>query len=140
MSKVFDEFIGGAVRNNYGILTPVGFGKRTKLILSEDRLVEITKRLITTRYCEIRLTRIESAEIIEQGIVWFPILALFTCWFSLLAFSESNAVGILLLLISIVLLGLYFFIKNKYLVFIVVITLYLYKFSRRKNYQLLLIL
>lgn len=95
------QFTGGAVNHAYGILNPVGFGKTTKLILTEDRLIEITQKFIASRYCEIRVARIDSVEITEQGISWLLALGFIT-----IAFYGLGLIFIVL----------YFFLKNKYLV------------------------
>lgn len=94
------QFTGGAVNNAYGILSPVGFGRTTTLILTEDRVIEITKKFIASRYCEIRVSRIDSVEITEQGISWLLILGFMT---------------IALYGIGLIFIILYFFIKQKYL-------------------------
>lgn len=97
---VLQEVTGGAAFSNVGVLTPAMFGNTT-LQLTHNRVIERTKRIISRRYCEIQLHRVDSAEIVEEGVIallilGFPLLALFF-------------VGIIFII-------LYFFIKNKYLI------------------------
>lgn len=101
MKSPIAQFVGGAVTNTYGILNPVGFGRKTKLILTEDRLIEVTKKFVASRYCEIRVSCIDSVEIVEQGITFLLFLGFGTLW---------------LYGIGIIFIVLYFFFKNKYLV------------------------
>lgn len=100
MERILAQFSGGAVNYAYGILNPVGFSRKTTLKLTETRLVETTKKFIATRYCEIRITKIDSAEIVEQGRAWLIALGVLTL--------PLYGIGLIFLV-------LYFFLKNKYL-------------------------
>jgi hypothetical protein len=100
MENILAQFSGGAVNYAYGILSPVGFGRKTTLKLTETRVVETTKKFISSRYCEIRVSRIDSAEIVEQGMPWLIVLGCMT---------------IALYGLGLIFFTLYFFIKNKYL-------------------------
>ena len=97
--KVRSEISGKPATVSYGLVAPAFFGK-TSLTLTDNRIIESTKRIVATRYCEIILSEVESAEISEGG---YPILLV-------LGFvTISVGVGIIFFV-------MYFLIKCKYLI------------------------
>jgi hypothetical protein len=60
------EISGKPAVSTSGFVTPSFFG-RTKLSLTENRVIEDTTRIIATRRCESILSEIDSVEIAEGG-------------------------------------------------------------------------
>jgi hypothetical protein len=94
------EISGKPAMSSYGFVAPSFFG-RTKLTLTENRVIEDTKRIVATRRCESILSEIDSIEIAEDGnplllVMGFMTLALY-------------GLGILFFV-------LYFFLKYQYII------------------------
>lgn len=93
------EITGKPAFSNLGVVSPSLFGQTTFQLL-ETRIVEKTKRVIARRYCEVLLSEVDSAEIVEDGnpvllVLGFATLAIF---------------------IGIIFIALFFFVKNRYLI------------------------
>jgi hypothetical protein len=94
------EISGKPAMSSYGFVAPSFFG-RTKLTLTENRVIEDTKRIVATRKCESILSEIDSVEIAEDGNPLLLFLGFMT-----LAFY---GLGILFFV-------LYFFLKHQYII------------------------
>ncbi|OUC15233.1 MAG: hypothetical protein B0A82_07725 [Alkalinema sp. CACIAM 70d] len=94
------EISGQAANNYYNFLSPAFMGKTT-LQLSETRLIERTRKMVASRYCEVLLSEVDSAEITEDGISWLLVLGIVTLW----VFG-----------IGLIFIVLYFIFKYKYLI------------------------
>ncbi len=92
---------GKAASSSFGhVLVPSMFGSTT-LTLRGDRLIDDTKKLVASHHSEILLSRIDSAEIVVSGN------------------NALLALGVPLTLalgIGLILIALYFFMKNRFLV------------------------
>ena len=97
--NVRSEISGKPAAVSYGIVAPATFGK-TSLSLTDNRVIESTKRIIASRYCEIILSEVESVEINEGG---YP--ALLALGFLTIGFG-----------VGLIFLVMYFLIKCKYLI------------------------
>lgn len=97
--KVLLEISGQAANSYYNFLSPALFG-RTTFQLCESRIVERTRKVVATRYCEVILSEVDSAEIVEDGVSWLLFLGIFTLFFG----------------VGIIFIVLYFFLKYKYLI------------------------
>lgn len=98
--NVRSEISGKPATVSYGLVAPASFGK-TSLSLTDNRVIESTKRIIASRYCEIILSEVESVEICEGG---YPLLLV-------LGFITIYIFGL-----GIIFFVLYFLIKCKYLI------------------------
>ncbi len=98
--NVRSEISGKPATVSYGLVSPAVFGK-TSLSLTENRVIESTKRIIASRYCEIILSEVESVEICEGG---YPLLLI-------LGFVTLSLMGL-----GLIFFVLYFLIKCKYLI------------------------
>jgi hypothetical protein len=94
------EFTGKPATVHYGMIAPAAYGKTT-LSINSNTVIERTKRIIATRYCEAPIAKIDSVEIVEDGN---PLLLL-------LGFGTLMMMGL-----GIVFFVLYFVMKYKYLV------------------------
>jgi hypothetical protein len=94
------EISGKPAISSYGFIAPAFFG-RTRIALTENRVIEDTKRIVASRKCEFLLSEIDSVEITEDGN---PLLL--TLGFMTLLFY---GIGILFF-------GLYFIFKYQYLI------------------------
>jgi hypothetical protein len=99
-SQTVIEFTGRPANAHYGIISPAIYGKTT-LSVTSNTVVERTKRLVATRYCEAPIGKIDSVEIVEDGNPMFLALGVTTLF---------------MMGLGIVFFVLYFVIKYKYLV------------------------
>jgi hypothetical protein len=60
------EISGKPAISSYGFIAPAFFG-RTRIALTENRVIEDTKRIVASRKCEFLLSEIDSVEITEDG-------------------------------------------------------------------------
>jgi hypothetical protein len=100
LNNVLLEISGKAANSYYTFLAPALLGKTT-LQLCETRIIERTRKMIATRYCEVILSEVDSVEIVEDGISWLLVLGFFTLFL--------YGLGIIFFI-------LYFFFKYKYLI------------------------
>lgn len=98
--QILLEISGQAAHSYYGMLSPALFGKTT-LQLCETRVIERTRKVVATRYCEVLLSEVDSVEIAEEAISWLLIVGLLTIFIYGLGF---------------ILIAIYFFFKYKYLI------------------------
>ena len=94
------EISGKPATSSYGFVTPSFFG-RTKLTLTQNRVIEDTKQIVATRKCESILSGIDSVEIAEGGN---PLLLV-------LGFMTIAIYGL-----GFIFFVLYFFLKHQYIV------------------------
>lgn len=94
------EFTGKPANVHYGVISPAVYGKTT-LSINSNTVIERTKRLVATRYCEAPIGKIDSVEIVEDGNPLFLVLGIST---------------LMMMGLGIVFFVLYFVIKYKYLV------------------------
>jgi hypothetical protein len=99
-SQPIMEISGKPAISNYGFIAP-GFFGRTKLTLSENRVIEDTKRIVASRKCEFILSEVDSVEISEDGNPILLSLGFFTLFF--------YGIGIIFFV-------LYFIFKYQYLI------------------------
>ncbi len=94
------EIYGKPAISSYGFIAPAFFGK-TKLALTETRLIEETRRIVATRKCEVILSEVDSIEIAEDGNPFLLTLGFMTLFF--------YGIGIIFFV-------LYFVMKYQYLI------------------------
>jgi hypothetical protein len=80
LSQPLMEINGKPAISSYGFIAPAFFGK-TKLALTETRLVEETRRIVATRRCEVILSEVDSIEISEDGNPFLLTLGFMTLFF-----------------------------------------------------------
>lgn len=100
IQNILLEISGKAANSYYGFLAPALFGKTT-LQLCETRIIERTRKIVATRYCEVILSEVDSAEIVEDGVSWLLVIGFLTL--------AIYGLGIIFFI-------LYFFFKYKYLI------------------------
>jgi hypothetical protein len=99
-SQPIMEISGKPAISNYGFIAPAFFG-RTKLAITESRVIEETKRIVASRKCEFILSDIDSVEIAEDGNPLLLTLGFMTLFF--------YGIGIIFFV-------LYFIFKYQYLI------------------------